>query len=134
MSESCRSVRLGELLVDESLSFRVARFLGGTGHDVVHAGDAGLLGASDVEVMQAARNDGRVLVSADTDFGELLAIGRHPGPSVVIFRRAPRRPEAQVRLLLGALEESEEELRAGAVVVLTAEWMRIRMLPIEDKG
>lgn len=62
-------------LVDESLSTTVARRLGEGGHDAIHLGDLGLLGAADDLVMAAAAQAGRVLISADTDFGELLAVG-----------------------------------------------------------
>jgi predicted nuclease of predicted toxin-antitoxin system len=72
-------------LVDESLSARVARLLADAGHDAVHVGDLDLLGAPDTDVMAAARASGRSVTAADTDFGELLAIGRHPGPSVILF-------------------------------------------------
>jgi predicted nuclease of predicted toxin-antitoxin system len=82
-------------LVDESLSPRLAGLLEQSGHDAVHVGELGLLGAPDNRVLAAATGDGRVLVSADTDFGELLALGRHPGPSIVIFRRSPHRPAQQ---------------------------------------
>jgi len=68
-------------LIDESLSARVARLLDAEGHDAVHLADLGLLGAVDTDVMAAARHADRILVSADTDFGELLALGSHSGPS-----------------------------------------------------
>jgi predicted nuclease of predicted toxin-antitoxin system len=93
-------------------------------------GDLGLLGATDVTVMEAAASSERVLVSADTDFGELLAVGRDPGPSVIILRRMPHRPEAQTELLLANLGGIEETLAAGAVVVLSGENVRFRLLPI----
>lgn len=67
------------LLLDESLSSSIARPLSEEGYDVVHVGDLGLLGAADDAVMQAALEQARVLISADTDFGELLALNRHPG-------------------------------------------------------
>jgi predicted nuclease of predicted toxin-antitoxin system len=70
-----------KILVDESLSATVARALVKAGHDAVHVGDLDLVGAADTDVMEAARQGGRCVVAADTDFGELLAIGRHPGPS-----------------------------------------------------
>jgi predicted nuclease of predicted toxin-antitoxin system len=117
-------------LVDESLSARVAAGLTQAGHDAIHLGDLQLLGARDDAVLAAAGGSGRVLLSADTDFGELLALGQHPGPSVVLFRRAPHRPERQVRLLLASLPDIRQSLVAGAVVVLTSDRARIRLLPI----
>jgi predicted nuclease of predicted toxin-antitoxin system len=120
-----------KLLIDESLSGRVARLFVDAGHDAVHVGNLGLLGRPDTDVMAAALESGRSVVSADTDFGELLAIGRHPGPSVVLLRRAPHRPDDQVKLVLAVLDQVEADLDAGAVVVLGGGRARVRRLPIE---
>lgn len=119
-------------LVDESLSARVATLLVQAGHDALHVGDLDLLGAVDKLVLAAAARDERILVSADTDFGELLALGRHPGPSIVIFRRAPHRPEQQAGLLLGCLNEVEDSLVTGAAVIVRPDRVRIRLLPITE--
>jgi hypothetical protein len=61
----------------------------------------------------------------------LLAIGQHPGPSVILLRRAPHLPDEQADLLLTALGEVEADLDAGAVVVLGRGRARVRRLPIE---
>jgi predicted nuclease of predicted toxin-antitoxin system len=66
-------------MVDESLSRRVAKPMTAAGHGAVHVGDLDLLGAPDIDAMAAAREGDRTVVSSDTDFGELLAIGQHPG-------------------------------------------------------
>lgn len=118
------------LLVDESLSTRVARGLAAAGHDTAHVGDLGLLGSVDEVVMRSAREARRILISADTDFGELLALGSHTGPSVVLLRRSPHDADDQVRILLAGLDAVADELVAGAIVVLTPDRIRVRSLPI----
>ena len=87
--------------------------------------------ATDEEIFELASSDDRVLVSADTDFGTLLALKRSVKPSVIIFRRASgRRPGAQAKLLLDCLPDIRESLDRGSVVVIEETRLRIRHLPI----
>lgn len=53
------------LLFDANLSPEVARRLGDAGHDAIHVVGIGLLTASDPEIMQAAAEADRILVTAD---------------------------------------------------------------------
>ena len=63
-------------LVDANLSPRVAAGLTSAGFDSVHVAEVGLLTASDQAILDYAAENGLVIVSADTDFGELLALSR----------------------------------------------------------
>jgi predicted nuclease of predicted toxin-antitoxin system len=63
-----------KFLIDQPLSPAVAVELGRAGHDAVHVRDLGMHAASDEEIFDRAARDDRVVVSADTDFGTLLAI------------------------------------------------------------
>jgi predicted nuclease of predicted toxin-antitoxin system len=118
-----------KFLVDECLTPDVAAFLVVAGHDAVHVRALDLLGCSDLEVMAAAIESNRVVISADTDFGELLAKGGRSNPSVILLRRR-HNPSGQVGAILAAMPDIEESLTAGAVVVITEDRVRIRSLPI----
>lgn len=119
-----------KLLIDESLSAACHSAAGRAGYDAIHVGDLDLVGAPDTDVMAAARRDRRCVISVDTDFGELLAVGNHAEPSVLLLRRAPHRPQDQAALLITALPLLEDDLDIGAIVVLTLDRARVRHLLI----
>ena len=62
------------LLIDANLSPRIAARLRGAGHDAVHVADVGMLAAPDGAILAHAASTGLVIISADTDFGELPGI------------------------------------------------------------
>lgn len=118
-------------LVDNALSPDISVGLKAIGYDAVHVRDYGMATAEDVAILSRAEQKDRVIVSADTDFGTLLATRPQPKPPLVLFRGAtPRRPADQVSLLLANLPNMEEDLAKGAVVVIEPGRIRIRSLPI----
>ena len=117
--------------VDNALSLVMAEGLRRAGHDAIHVRDYRLQESEDEVIFDRAAREERIIISADTDFGTLLALRREKTPSVILLRRmVPRRPESQVSFLLSNLNEIAESLERGAVVVIEETRLRVRPLPI----
>lgn len=133
---SCLCVRWDEVPGRrEQASPVVVRVLREAGHDAVHVGEVLRLNAPDVDILEHAARDERVILAADTDFGELLATRQAAEPSVLLFhRQTGRRPREQAALLLANLSSVETDLQGGAIVVIEDRRVRVRALPITDPG
>ena len=109
----------------------MAEELTARGHDAIHVRSLGMSSSSDLAILEAAASDVRVLVSADTDFGELLARTNAGSPSVMVLRRQDLRRASQVAELISLnLPVIAEDLEAGAIIVLDDDRIRVRRLPL----
>lgn len=119
------------LLVDANLAPRVADQLRAAGFDAVHVVDLGLQSASDEGIFDRAVADGLTVVTADSDFGMLLALRRSTSPSVLHLRHvADLVSDAHAALLVANLPAVEADLDRGAIVSLSPTRLAVRGLPI----
>lgn len=93
------------------------------GHDVRSARGE-LARASDEALLALAYEEGRVLVTEDKDFGELVFLRRLPHPCIV--RLVEMRVAEQVDAMRDLIERHGHALRTGAIVVVTRRRVRIR--------
>jgi predicted nuclease of predicted toxin-antitoxin system len=118
-------------LIDENLSPLLAQALTAAGHDAGHVRDMGMASADDETILAQARQEDRVLVTADTDFGGLLAWSRARLPSVILLRRLQGRQAAkQASLLLDNIESIRDDLSSGCIAAFDDTRLRVRRLPI----
>jgi predicted nuclease of predicted toxin-antitoxin system len=105
-------------LADESCDFRVVKALRAAGHDV-----AAILeecrGAPDQKVLARSRDDQRVLLTEDKDFGQLVmaaGLGKQEG---LLLIRCSEEARAELPAAITALVAASAERLQGAVVVWT---------------
>ena len=115
-------------LADENIPGSVITHLRNLGHDV-EAIAASSPGISDIEVIEKARSDKRLLLSFDRDHGDLIfAHAVQPPRAVVFLRLAPPDPGAVIALVDSVLALGEESL-LGRFTVATRLGVRQRSLP-----
>lgn len=103
-----------KFLIDNALSPALALALTAAAHDAVHVRDYEMQAATDVDILNGARDQQRIVVSADTDFDTLLATRRERSPPVILRRRGtPRRPGLQAGLLLANFASLLRDLDAA---------------------
>lgn len=97
----------------------------------MHVAEIGMLAAPDEVIFAHAAGSGLVIISADTDFGELLAVSGATRPSVVLPRSADHlTPDQQATLLIANLPAVAGELDSGAAVSIARGRLRVRPLPV----
>lgn len=119
------------LLLDQGLPRSSTALLVDMDHDAVHVGDIGLATANDMEVLDAARRDARVVVTLDADFHSLVALSEARSPSVIRFRMERLRAEPLSVLLNDVLTRCADALESGALVTVQPDRVRVRRLPLE---
>jgi predicted nuclease of predicted toxin-antitoxin system len=122
-----------KLLLDQGLPRSAAARIRAGGFDAVHTGESGLAAASDAEVLDAARRQGRTVITLDADFHAILALSDATGPSVVRIRIEGLRAEALSNLVATVLSRCADDLAAGALVSVTEDQIRVRRLPVRPK-
>jgi len=120
-----------KFLADMGISPETVRFTCQVGYEAVHLHEESLDRMVDSDILSKARREDRIVLTSDLDFGELIAVGGHQLPSVIIFRLKDMRPTNVNRYLKVIFEQHAEDLNAGAILSVTEKRIRVRRLPIQ---
>ena len=105
-----------EFLADESCAAPVIRALREAGHDVVAIAEISK-GISDELVMERAFDQGRVLITEDADFGELVYARERPSAGVILVKFDRRARRAKAAAVAEAVAKLGSRLRDGFAVI-----------------
>jgi predicted nuclease of predicted toxin-antitoxin system len=113
-----------KLLADEGVDARIVLRLRSEGHDVTYVAELAP-GITDDDVLALAKRDGRVLITADKDFGELVFRLRRAASGVVLVRLAGSASDHKADLVAASLRDHGHEM-LGAFTVVSPGVVRIR--------
>lgn len=119
-----------KILLDQGLPRSAAALLRDVGFDAIHVGDIGMAAASDIDILQFAKDKNRVVATLDADFHALLALSGASWPSVIRIRIEGLRGEALADILQQTIARCKEDLEFGAVVTVQERRTRLRRLPL----
>jgi predicted nuclease of predicted toxin-antitoxin system len=115
-------------IIDNALSWRLARGLTKGGHDAVHLQTLNMGDDEDEDIFEYAGKDGRFIITRDSDFDKLISEHQSVQPSVILLRVSETRPSPLVTMLLSVLPSLQADLEAGAYIVITDDAIHIRRL------
>jgi predicted nuclease of predicted toxin-antitoxin system len=120
-----------KLFFDECVAAELVARLRADGHDIAAAvGSAA--GIADEDVLAQAAVAGRVLVTADKDFGELVYRLKRAHAGVVLLRLAGMLPAERAELVSAVFRDRAAEL-PGNFTVIGSDAVRVRRPPGKDE-
>jgi predicted nuclease of predicted toxin-antitoxin system len=114
------------LLADENIHPEVISYLRSTGLDVRDIREAGLAGAPDVQILRRALEEGRVVLTHDSDFGALAVAAGETIVGIIYLRPGHILPEF-TSATLAALFDLDMDLVAPFILVLHRSGGRLRI-------
>ena len=113
--------------MDRCAGRRLAGWLQGEGHDIV---EARTLGADpgDRALLELAASENRVLITIDTDFGELVYLHDLPHAGMVRLPDVPA--ERRIALMAAVIDRQGQALEERAIVTVRGERIRISLPPL----
>lgn len=112
------------------LSPDLATWLKQQGHDAVHASDKGLYCTSDSLIIEVARKEKRVIITADLDYPQLLALSYAESPGLILFRNGNYSEYETIVYLEHALNVISDDEFSNSIIVIEKERIRKRRLPL----
>jgi predicted nuclease of predicted toxin-antitoxin system len=123
-----------KIVLDMNLSPAWIPFLKAGGHEVKHWSEIGVITATDIEIMEWARNNDFIVFTHDLDFSALLFATKAKAPSVLQLRTEDIRPKTVGKQVLVALQQAEENIKQSALVTIDPSKNRIRLLPLKQNN
>lgn len=117
-------------LLDMPVTPRLIDVLRSYGHEASHVHQLGMARSPDSELLEFAREENRVVITADMDFPRLLALSSSAGPGLILFRGGNYSDEEMCGLLERVLAAVPAETLEKSVCTVDRKRIRVTRLPL----
>jgi len=121
-----------KFLADECCDAGLVGALKADGHDILYASES-LRGATDNEILKCAFDEGRILLTEDKDFGELVYRLKRPARGIILLRFKVVDRTLKIPRIRNLLSNVPEQF-SGSFIVIDKEKMRVRPLQTSDRS
>jgi predicted nuclease of predicted toxin-antitoxin system len=118
-----------KFLVDESTGIGVSNNLKEMGYDSVSVIEF-MKGAEDVDIVETAKREDRIILTNDKDFGWLAAVYKPPG--LILLRLKKETLDNKMRVIKDILSKHQGSI-LGNMIVATEKKIRIRPLSVTHR-
>lgn len=115
------------LLADENFPKRSYEYLQDRGYDIKHITSEGFASITDEEVIEIALSENRIIVTFDSDFGELIFRKGYKPSGVLFFRWKNFRPQQPGEFIDQLLSNQQVTIR-GFLTVISEQTIRQRKI------
>ncbi len=113
-----------KFLTDENISKSLVRALRKSGYDIKDIKEEKLFGISDIEVINTAKEENRVILTHDKHFGNLVNYPLQSHCGVVLIRYRDQSPEYVIPRLIVLLDKLKNKLN-GSLILITGDLVKI---------
>jgi predicted nuclease of predicted toxin-antitoxin system len=116
-----------KFIVDECTGPRVADWLLDKGFDVFSVPRQSR-GIADVQILEIANRERRIIITNDRDFGELIFKNGLSHQGVIFVRLSDERSDNKIAILARLFETNFKLIKAENFIIVTEESIRVRRM------
>jgi predicted nuclease of predicted toxin-antitoxin system len=119
-------------LLDMPVSPKLVSVVQSFNYTGIHVSTIGLGTATDLEILDKARNELSIIITADLDFPRLIALSAEKGPGLILFRGGNYSDNEMKDLLIRVLEKIKIDVLKTSICVVDKQKIRLTKLPIKS--
>ncbi len=115
-----------DFLTDENIYTQIVQAVRSLGHDVMDIKEQNLFGTPDEEIIQIAQRTGRILITSDKDFSNILAYPPSQYPGIIVLRLSRLTINGATQRVVAFLKMLTGEKISGRLAIIEPDRVRFR--------